>query len=167
VLDAIAGALGLGQDTIGVLDTALRALVTYAVALAFVRIGDKRFLGKSTAFDIVIGIMFGSIMSRAITDPEDFVPIVVAGGVLIAAHFLVALVTSRSDRVGTLVKGQERVLVRDGQIQEDQMAAAHLTERDLRAALRTEGKVEDVASVRVATLERSGDISVIPRDPPS
>src|SRR3954466_14830398 len=119
-------ALGLDADSLGVVQTALRALIVYFVALAFVRIGDKRVLGKNTAFDVVIGIMFGSVMSRAITNADEFVPILAAGGVLVALHFAVALLTFRSDRIGNLVKGSERALVRDGQIDWDQMAAAHI-----------------------------------------
>jgi len=160
-VDILNAALGLDADSLNAAQTAVRALITYVVALAFVRIGDKRFLGKSTAFDVVIGIMFGSVMSRAITTADEFVPILAAGGVLVALHFLVALATFRSDRFGTLVKGDERVLVRDGEIQWDAMAKAHVTERDLRGALRSQGKLEDVARVHLATLERSGEISVI------
>lgn len=164
MLDLVNEALGLDAESLGVVQMALRALIVYFVALAFVRIGDKRFLGKNTAFDIVIGIMFGSVMSRAITTATEFLPVIVAGGVLVALHFVVALVTFRSDGIGTLVKGQERTLVRDGEIQWDAMATAHVTRRDLEGALRSEGKVEDVADVRLAMLERSGDISVIPRE---
>src|SRR3954449_10606866 len=97
-------ALGLDADSLGVVQTALRALIVYFVALAFIRVGDKRFLGKNTAFDVVIGIMFASVMSRAITSSGEFVPVLVAGGVLVALHFTVALITFRSDKVGTLVK---------------------------------------------------------------
>ncbi len=157
-------ALGLDADALGIAQMALRALVTYFVALAFVRIGDKRFLGKNTAFDVVIGIMFGSVMSRAITTAGEFVPVLVAGGVLVATHFAVDLVTFRSERLGTLVKGQERTLVRDGEIQWDAMATAHITRRDLEGALRKEGGIRDVGDVRLAILERSGDVSVIPRE---
>jgi uncharacterized membrane protein YcaP (DUF421 family) len=163
MLDVLNDALGLDAESLGVVQMALRSAIVYFVALAFVRIGDKRFLGKSTAFDVVIGIMFGSVMSRAITAPAEFVPILGAGAVLVALHFIVALVTFRSDRVGTLVKGQERTLVRDGRIQWDAMAKAHVTERDLAGALRSEGSTIAVDDVDLAILERSGEISVIPR----
>ncbi len=166
MLDVIDAALGLNAESLGVVQMALRAAIVYFVALAFVRIGDKRFLGKNTAFDVVIGIMFGSVMSRAITSPPDFLPVIVAGGVLVALHFLVALLTFRSDRIGTLVKGQERTLVRDGEIEWTGMATAHITRRDLEGALRMQGNVEEPADVRLATLERSGDISVIPAEDP-
>jgi uncharacterized membrane protein YcaP (DUF421 family) len=161
-MDAIRAVLGLDAETLGIGQMALRAAIAYAIALAFVRIGDKRFLGKNTAFDVAVAIMFGSVMSRAITGPE-FLPVIVGGGVLVALHFVVALITFRSDRAGTLVKGSERRLVVDGEIQWDQMAAAHVTERDLIGALRTQGQLDDVSKVRVAHLERSGDVSVIER----
>ena len=164
MVDFVNEALGLDAEKLGVVQMALRALIVYFVALAFVRIGDKRFLGKNTAFDVVIGIMFGSIMSRAVTTAEEFLPIIAAGGVLVALHFLVALVTFRSDDIGTLVKGQERTLVRDGTVDWAAMATSHVTTRDLEGALRSQGKTEDIADVRLATLERSGDISVIPRE---
>jgi uncharacterized membrane protein YcaP (DUF421 family) len=162
--DLLSAALGLDAESLGIVQMGLRTVVVYVVALAFVRIGDKRFLGKSTAFDVVIAIMFGSLMSRAITTAGEFLPVIVAGGVLVALHFALALLTFRSDRVGTLVKGRERTLVRDGAIQWKEMATSHVTERDLEGALRSEGKTEDVTEVRLATLERSGDISVIPRE---
>jgi uncharacterized membrane protein YcaP (DUF421 family) len=165
IADVINAALGLDAETLDVVQMALRTVITYFVALAFIRVGDKRFLGKNTAFDVVIGIMFGSVMSRAITSSGEFVPVLVAGGVLVALHFTVALITFRSDKVGTLVKGRERTLVRDGEIQWEEMATAHVTERDLRGALRAQGKTEDLGQVRLATLERSGDISVITREP--
>jgi uncharacterized membrane protein YcaP (DUF421 family) len=163
VIDILGDVLGLDEDSLSAGQMALRAAIVYAVALAYVRLGDKRFLGKNTAFDVVIAIMFGSVMSRAITQATEFVPIMVGGGVLVALHYVVALVTFRSDRIGNLVKGNERRLISDGEIQWDQMAAAHVTERDLRGALRAQAQLEDVGEVRVAHLERSGDISAIKR----
>jgi uncharacterized membrane protein YcaP (DUF421 family) len=163
MLDLVTDALGLDADSLGVVQMALRAAIVYFVALAFVRIGDKRFLGKSTAFDVVVGIMFGSVMSRAITSAADFLPIVGAGAVLVALHFVMALLSFRSDGIGTLVKGGERTLVRDGKIQWEAMATAHVTRRDLEGALRRQGRVQEVADVQLAVLERSGEISIIPR----
>ncbi len=46
----------------------------------------------------------------------------------------------------------------------ESLGVVQMAPRDLERALRSEGKVEEVADVRLATLERSGDISVIRRD---
>ena len=162
MVELINEALGLEADRLNIVQMALRSVIVYAVALAFVRLGDKRFLGKNTAFDVAVGIMFGSVMSRAITSAQDFLPIIVAGGVMLALHWAMAVVAFRSDVVGVLVKGSERRLVEDGEIRWDEMAGAHIGERDLLGALRQSG-VEDVGRVTSAYLERSGDVSVIER----
>jgi hypothetical protein len=54
--------LGVGADAeqLGVFQTALRTVVVYALTLALVRIANKRFLSKATAFDVVVAIMLGS-----------------------------------------------------------------------------------------------------------
>lgn len=164
MVDLLHDVLGLDAETLNIPQMVVRAVIVYVVALAFVRLGDKRFLGKNTAFDVVVAIMFGSVISRAITTGPEFMPILVAGGVLLALHFAVALITFRSERIGTLVKGRERRLVVNGEIQWDQMAAAHVTERDLLGSLRREARTEDVSNVRVAHLERSGDVSVMKKE---
>jgi uncharacterized membrane protein YcaP (DUF421 family) len=55
------------------------------------------------------------------------------------------------------------VLVRDGEILEDALRASYISERDLRAALRSEARVDRPDEVKEARLERSGDISVLRR----
>ena len=65
----LGAALGLGLDAkeLGAAHMALRAVVVYAVTLVFVRLAKKRFMGHATAFDVILGIMLGAIVSRAIT----------------------------------------------------------------------------------------------------
>lgn len=46
---------------------AIRAFIVFLVAIVLIRIGNKRIFGKYSSFDIVLGIILGSILSRAIT----------------------------------------------------------------------------------------------------
>lgn len=165
--DALSAVLGLGDDALSWRHMAVRAVVVYVAALAMVRLGDKRFLGKSTAFDVILGVILGSVVSRAITGQSPFVPTLVAAAVLVALHWLLAWVAFRSDRFGTLVKGTPRTLVQDGEIRWDAMRRSHVTEDDLLGALRAAGGVADVARVKVARLERDGVVSVVERDAPT
>lgn len=143
-------------------------VVVYVTALAMVRLGDKRFLGKHTAFDVILGVMFGSVASRAITGSGDvpFFVVLAAGFVLVGLHLLFSNAAFRSDRFGTLIKGRSRTLITDGVIDWEAMAKSSITKEDLIELLRTEGKLSDPAKVKEAHLERSGDISVITRDDP-
>jgi uncharacterized membrane protein YcaP (DUF421 family) len=62
--------LGVGSDSLNWYQVALRALIVYIAALIMVRVGEKRFLGKNTAFDVIIGIILGSVVSRAINSTD-------------------------------------------------------------------------------------------------
>ena len=83
--DQLQHVLGVNQaptdlDSVGI---AIRTAIVYITSLALVRIASRRFLSQSTAFDIVVGIMLGSIMSRAINGSALFLPTIVAGLVLV------------------------------------------------------------------------------------
>ena len=142
----------------------LRAAIVFAAAVVMLRIGDKRFMGKSTAFDVMLGIVFGSTVSRAVTGNAPFFPTLAAALVLVLMHWLLAAIAFRSHGFGTAVKGRQQVLVRDGQLQHDAMRRTHITEHDLHEAMRLNGKSPVIEEVRVAHLERNGDISVLTKE---
>jgi uncharacterized membrane protein YcaP (DUF421 family) len=153
--------LGLNAESLNVSQMAVRAVVLYAAALFLVRLGDKRFLGKNTAFDVILGIILGSVISRAINGQAALFPTMAAGLVLVGLHWVLAGIAFRSDGFGTLVKGCPRLLVEDGEIRWDEMRRASLTRGDLEGALRSQAHLEALEQVRRAYLERSGNISVI------
>ncbi len=158
-------ALGLGLENkdINVGQMSLRALVVFVLAIAMIRIGHKRFMGKNTALDVLLGIVFGSMVSRAITGNAPFLPTIVASFVLVLLHWVLSAIAFRLPGFGTLVKGHDNVIVRDGEILWEEMRKAHLTEHDLQEAMRNQGKQPDVSQVALAHLERNGDISILMR----
>lgn len=155
--------LALGSDSPAAWQMALRAVLIYLAALVLVRVGEKRFLGKYTALDVILGFMLGSILSRAINGSAGFFETLVAAFVIVVLHWTFALIAFHSDWFGSLVKGGTRVLVRDGEIQWDAMRSSHISREDLLGALRANARIEDPEAVKVAYLERSGDISAISR----
>lgn len=137
------------------------AMVVYVVALWITRAGKHRFLGGNTVFDVLLGFILGSTLSRAINGNADLVASALAGFVLIGMHFLFSFAASRSRWVGHMVKGGYEELVRDGVIDERAMQRHFLTRNDLMQAARQKG-LEDVSDIRCAYFERSGDINVVP-----
>lgn len=164
ILDTL---LGLGQDQLTLGHVLLRTLIVYVTALIVVRLGEKRFFGKNTAFDLVLSIILGSVISRAVNGSAPFFPTLAASLMLVAIHWVLAMLAFHFDDFGTLIKGHVRVLIRDGELDWDAMEESHISEKDLLGALRVEAQVADPAQVQMARLERSGDVSVIPaRDAP-
>jgi uncharacterized membrane protein YcaP (DUF421 family) len=149
-------------DDLGAVETVLRTVFVYAFTLAIVRLGSKRFLSKATAFDVIVGIMLGSIMSRAITDSSAFFPTLAAGSMLVAIHWLLAFLAFHTDWFGSWIKGEAVLLVEDGQIQEQGMRQSGVSLKDLEQAIRINTNQTDPAHVRRAYLERDGSISVLP-----
>jgi uncharacterized membrane protein YcaP (DUF421 family) len=142
---------------------AMRTIVVYAFTLAIVRLGSRRLLSTPSAFDMIVAIMVGSIMSRAINGDAPFVPTLLAGAILILTHWAFAVAAVGSHRISVMVKGSRIALIRDGELLRDAMRRAHVTDDDLAEALRLQIHDDDPSRVAAAYMERSGDISVIPR----
>jgi uncharacterized membrane protein YcaP (DUF421 family) len=160
-MEQIQQILGIGTESLEWYAAALRAVIVYIAALAMVRIGEKRFMGKNTAFDVILGIILGSVVSRAVNSTDAILPTLLAGFVLVGVHWLTALISFKSENIGDLFKGRTRQLVRDGEIQWAEMAKSHISKKDLMGQIRSQGNTEDLSSVKKAILERSGQISVI------
>jgi len=154
-------ALGWDGDTLTAGQIVLRALIIYVAGVVLVRIGDKRFLSKNAAFDVIFGIILGSVLSRTIVPSTSFVGTLIVGGILVGLHWLFAVMAFHWDWFGRLIKGDAHTLIKHGEIDWDAMRRNHITSKDLLAALHINGKLSDPHEVEVARVERSGDISVI------
>ena len=157
--------LELNQDAHdpGAAAMALRTVVIYLFTLTLVRLGSRRLLAKPSAFDVIVAIMVGSIMSRAINGSAPFVPTMLAGIVLVVIHWMLASLAVRVHWISATVKGTRIPLIRNGEVLREGMRKASITDDDLAEALRLQIHDDDPSGVEVAYMERSGQISVIPR----
>jgi len=158
-LDTLLG-LSLRPQQLEFWQIGLRAILVYLVMIVFVRAAKKRFLSSATAFDAILVIVIGSTAARAITGNSPFFGTLAAVYVLIALHWIISYITCDSPSIGTLVKGNATVLIRNGRVDRDAMKAAHMSSDDLEEDLRQKG-VDDTRKVKEARLERSGDLSVV------
>jgi uncharacterized membrane protein YcaP (DUF421 family) len=163
IQDVITTVFGDVDTELNVLQMSLRAVITFVVTVAVIRIGNKRLFGKGTAFDTVVAIMIGSVMSRAITASGSGTMLATwaAGLTLIGMHWLLATLSFHISWFGPAVKGHEVELVRDGRILEDGMQETGTTQRDLERAMRSNGDEPDIDDIRMAYMERDGSISVV------
>jgi uncharacterized membrane protein YcaP (DUF421 family) len=153
--------LGTSAEDLNWYQMVIRSVIVYGAALLLVRLGEKRFMGEHTAFDLILAIILGSVISRAVNSVAQIFETILAGLILVGLHWAMASISFRSDRFGDFVKGSTRLLVKDGQIQWDAMQKSHLSKKDLVGQLRSQASLEEIEQVRRAYLERSGKISVI------
>ena len=164
LLDQLRALLGLGLEVgdVNSFQMAARTILIYIFTLALVRLGSKRFLAEATAFDVIVGIMLGSVMSRAINGSAPFFPTLAGGLVLVAIHWILGTLSYHLDWFGPIVKGNPILLIKDGEIQRKGMRRAGLSDHDLEQALRLQARRTDPEKVRLAYMERNGNISVLP-----
>ena len=148
--------------TIG--QVSIRCLLVFVVGLALVRIGDRRSLSEKTAFDAIFIVLLGSMLSRAINGSAPLLLTIGAAIVLMFIHRICAYIAYRSHSFGKLIKGEDITIIRDGQVDWKAMQRKLVSKHDLEEDLRLHGKVEDVSKIRIARLERSGDISFIKKN---
>ena len=103
-------------------------------------------------------------MSRTINGAAPFWGTLGAAFALVIIHRLVAFLNAYSHRFSILLSGRSLVLIREGEIQWNNMHKGNISERDLIASLRSNAHVSRPEQVKIARLERAGDISIIPSD---
>ncbi|WP_342373223.1 DUF421 domain-containing protein [Propioniciclava soli] len=138
------------------------ATVAYVTLLLLLRISGKRTLGQLNAFDFVVTVALGSMLSAIILPNE----VSLAGGalglgLLILFQALIATLTSRRPGVRSAVTASPALLLEDGRVLKDALRAHRMAESELRQAVRQSGH-GDVHQIAAVVLETDGTLSVIP-----
>lgn len=154
------GILGTDAKTIEWWQMCARAACVLALGLVMIRGLGRRAFGKQTPLDIVVSIIVGSNLSRALTGNARFIPTVTATSALLTVYWLLAHLSARSRAVSRWLTGAPVQLTRaDGTLNPRAMQHAGVSPRDVAEAARQKG-VDDLRRLRSATLERDGSISV-------
>jgi uncharacterized membrane protein YcaP (DUF421 family) len=158
-------ALGVGMEAqrLEIRQVLLRAIIVFVSALVMVRVGDKRFFAKKTAFDVILGFILASMLARAINGSEQLGPTIAAGFELTLLHRALAWLGCRWPTFSGWIKGHSQKLVEAGRIDRGRLRKHHMGEDDLLEELRLNG-VESPQGVALACLEPSGEVSVIKRE---
>ena len=155
--------LGLGVEPkdLTFIQISLRGIIVFLVTLTTMRLGHKRSLSRKTPFDAVLLVILAAVLSRAINGSAAFFATLGGGVVLVMLHRLFAYLAFYSHGFGILVKGKPDIIVRDGECDFEMMRRNHVSVHDLEEDMRLNGNIDDLSQVRLARVERSGDISFI------
>lgn len=137
-----------------------RAVVIFVYGLILVRVAGRRAFGKWSALDIIVSIVVGSNLSRALTGGAPLGGTLAATTLLMALHWILAHAVARSHPLSRVLEGESIALVRAGVERSDALVRHAISGKDLAEALRQAG-VERVSDTRLVMLEPSGRITVI------
>lgn len=141
-----------------------RILVTgvlaYAALVVMLRTSGKRTLSKFNAFDFIVTICLGSMLSSIIISKS--VPLmegIVALGLLISLQYGITWLAVRFKPIENLIKSEPRLLVHRGVYQDAAMRRERVTIEEIMAALHENGKTDLTADTSVV-LETDGSLNV-------
>ncbi|HEX3809555.1 MAG TPA: YetF domain-containing protein [Rhizomicrobium sp.] len=155
------------QDHLSTGQEAARAVLIFAYGLLLLRLSGPRMFGHWSALDIVISIMVGSALARAMTGSAPLVGTMVAAAVMAILHVGLAHCVARSSRFARVFEGKAVTLIDHGRIDHRTRKRERISEADLREALREQGIDGEAhaGNVKAMTLEPSGKLSVVKIDP--
>ena len=137
-----------------------RAIVIFVYGLALVRIAGRRVFGKWAALDIIVSIIVGSNLSRALTGNSPLGGTLAATTLLMALHWVLAQAAARSAWLSGILEGTPIELGRGGSMNQAVLRRDAVSQHDIDEALRQSG-VEGVEQTRRMVLEPSGKITVL------
>ncbi len=152
-------------DELGILQMCARAFVLYFVTILLLRISGTRTFGKNSAFDNIVAIMLGAVLSRALVGASPFIPTIGACLVLVIMHRVLAMLSIYIKGLGRIIKGHETVLYKDGKILNENLKNSLLTDGDLMESVRLNANLNSLDKVEQIVMERSGQLSVVTKQP--
>jgi len=154
---------GHGQD-LTALQMCCRAFVIYLVGLLYIRLSGKRAFGNVSAFDNIISITLGAVLSRAIVGVSPFFSVLASCLLLVLLHRFVSWITMRNQKIGRIVKGKAETLFKNGKFIGDTMRRNDISEHDLMEGVRVHLNVNKLDTVEEVVLERNGDFGVVKKE---
>lgn len=143
-----------------------RAVLIFFYGLGMLRLSGRRTFAQMSAVDLVISIIVGSNLSRAMTGGVPFWGTLASVIVLVVLHLILAYGVARYPGLARWVEGSPVVLAHDGTIIERARLASKISLADLDESLREEGLdgLAEIGKTKKLVLEPSGKISVIKAD---
>jgi uncharacterized membrane protein YcaP (DUF421 family) len=152
--------IGQGAD-LTASQMAIRAVITFFIAIILVRISGRRSFSMRSAFDNVITLLLGAVLSRAIIGGAPFIPTIIASAVIAIMHRLFAYFAVTNHFLGNLIKGDKILLYEKDHVVKQNLNRALMSEHDLMEEVRLHANSDTLSGIDKVYVERSGDVSVL------
>jgi uncharacterized membrane protein YcaP (DUF421 family) len=142
----------------------LRTILIYFFVYVAIRVMGKREIGKLSIFDLVISILIAELAVVVIENIDKSVwhgllPMIL----LVAFQVVFAYLSMKNQTLRKWFEGGPSYLIRNGQLNRDEMHKQRYTLDDLLMQLR-ENKVNNIADVEFALLEPTGKLTVTTKE---
>jgi uncharacterized membrane protein YcaP (DUF421 family) len=137
----------------------------YGTLLVLFRLTGNRSLGQISTFDFVLLLIISeAIQNGMVGNNYSLTNAFVLVVTLVVIDVGLSLVKQRSPALDKWLEGTPIVVVDHGRPLRERMKRARVAEDDVLTAARVRHGLERLEQVKYAVVERSGEISIIPRE---
>lgn len=146
---------------LGLVRVVIVGSLAYLALVLLLRVSGKRTLSKMNAFDFVVTVALGSTLATVLLSQDvALAEGVMAFALLVGAQYLITYLSVRSDTIKQLVKSEPSLLFHEGTFVASAMKRERVTEEEVLAAVRQQGKVS-LEQVGAVVLETDGTFSIL------
>ena len=146
------------------MDILIRSLVIFLFLWFVVRVGGKREVAQLSAFDMILLITVGDLVSQGVVQ-EDYslTAAVIAVATFTLAGIVLNALTFRWPRFRPWLAGRARIVIRDGEPLLDTLSGEQMTIQDVHEAARQQG-IRRLSDIELCVLEVDGSFSFFTRE---
>jgi uncharacterized membrane protein YcaP (DUF421 family) len=149
---------------LGIDEKILRSLLVFGFLVIALRLGGKRELAQINVLDLAVLLLASNALQNAlIGDDSTVTGGAIGAGTLFAANYVFVRVTYRNARIRRILEGRPRVLLRNGELDQDALRKEVITEEELEDQLLEKG-MTGFADVGLIILETSGKLVFLNRE---
>lgn len=147
------------------MESVIRAVVIYGFLLLIFRVLGKRTLAEVTTFDVALLLIISEATQPGLMGIDNSLTnsmIVIT--TLLGLDTLVGRLSDRMPMVQQVLQDTPLILIEDGKILQDRLDKEGVDLEEIMAAARQAQGLERLDQIKYAILERTGGISIIPRE---
>ena len=138
----------------------LRTLCIYIMLTGVMRLMGKRQIGELQLSELICALLLSEIATAPISDPRiPLIRSIVPIAALISLEIIITFIATRSTFCKKLFDGTPSILIKNGELQQDELSRLRMSLEELLGELRLKG-VSDIGDVEYAIIEQNGKLSV-------
>ena len=136
-------------------------IMAYFAIVIIIRISGKRSLTQLNAFDLVVTVALGSILSSIIINKDVTITQGIAAFlVLITLQYIITKIAVNTNLINKFIKSTPVMLFYNGEFYHENMKSERVVETEIKQAIRSNGN-GGLSDVLAVILETDGSLSVI------
>lgn len=146
------------------MDTVIRAIIIYLILIIVFRVAGRRTLSETTTPDLVLLLIISETIQEAlIQNDTSLTTATLLVATLICLELLFLILKYRFPKFDALVDGRPLTVIKDGEVDQEQMTALHINEDDILESSRLNNEIDSLSDIKHAVVEKGGQISIIPK----